>query len=61
MSESEKLKDRIMNERNPVERAHLKNELDQIPLTSSELEQVQQREIDRKAAFVRSYREKRNQ
>lgn len=61
MSESEKLKDRIMNEKNPVEKAYLKQELDQIPLTSEELERAIEREADRKTADIRAYREKRNQ
>ena len=61
MSKSEKLKVRLQNEKDPTEKAHLKSELDQMLLTSGELEQVQQREADRKTNDIRVFREKRNQ
>ena len=59
MSESEKLKERITNEKNATERAHLKKELDQIPMTSSELEQVVEREEARKTADIEDFHRKR--
>lgn len=61
MSESEKLTQRYENEKDPEEKAHIKRELDQMPLTSGQLDQVQQREVDRHDADVRVYREKRSQ
>ncbi len=61
MSESEKLKEKIGNEKNPAERAHLRSELDQVPLTSGELDQVVEREARRKEAGIKAYRKKRNQ
>lgn len=61
MSESEKLKTRIMKERNPTERAHLRSELDKVPLTSGELDQVKEREHDRKQNDIKTFREKRKQ
>jgi hypothetical protein len=57
----EKLTDRYHNTKDPAERAHLKSEMDQIPVTAGELDQVQQREADRKTADVKKYREKRKQ
>jgi len=60
-TDTEKITERLRNEKNPEERQHLKNEIDQIPLSSAELEQVQQREIDRKANDIREFREKRKQ
>lgn len=60
-TEMEKLAARHRNERNPVEKAHLKSEMDQMPLSSGELDQVQQREHDRHEVDVKAYREKRKQ
>ena len=59
--EVEKLAERHRDEKNPEEKAHLKREMDQIPLSSGELEQVQQREVDRKTNDIRVCREARNQ
>ena len=59
MSESDKLKTRITNEKNPAERAHLRSELDQVPLTSGELDQVVEREAKREQQYVDDYRQKR--
>ena len=59
MSESEKLMQRYENEKDPVEKAHLKSELDKMPLTSGDMEQVQQREADRQAEDIRVFNEKR--
>lgn len=61
MSEFDKLAERYENEKNPEEKKHLKRELDQMPITSGDLEQAQQREADRHTADVEAYREKRNQ
>ena len=61
MSESEKLKERIGREKNPAEKEHLRSELDQVPLTSGELDQVIEREAARKEADIKAYRKKRNQ
>ncbi len=61
MSESEKLIQRYESEKDLVEKAHLKAELDQMPIASGELEQVQQREIDRHTAATKGYRETRKQ
>ncbi len=61
MSEFEKVSERYRNEKDPVEKAHLKSELDQMPITSGELDQVQQREADRHTADVRTFHEKRGQ
>jgi hypothetical protein len=59
--EMDKLIKKHRNERNPEERAHLKTEMDQMPLSSGELDQVQQREHDRHETDVKTYREKRKQ
>ncbi len=52
---------RKMNEtKDPAERAHIKKDIDQMPLSSGELEQTQQREVNRKAEDIRVFRESRN-
>jgi hypothetical protein len=61
MSESEKLKERISSEKDPAEKAHLRSELDQVPLTSGELDQVKEREVRRKEADIKAYRRARKQ
>lgn len=58
-SEMRKLTERHRDERNPEERAHLKREMDQIPVSPGELEQVHQREIDRKANDIRVFHKSR--
>lgn len=58
-TEIEKLTDRYYNERNPAEKQKLKREIDQLPMTDGELEQVQQREADRKAADIKAFRERK--
>lgn len=60
-TEMEKLAARHRNEKDPVEKAHLKEEMDQMPITAGELDQVQQREADRKTADIATYRQKRKQ
>ncbi len=60
-TEMEKLADRHRNERNPEERSHLKSVMDQMPLSSGELDHVQEREHDRQKEDVEAYREKRKQ
>lgn len=61
MSESEKLVQRYESEKDLTEKAHLKSELDQMPLTSGQLDQVQEREADRYTADIKAYREERKQ
>ena len=61
MSESERLMQRYENEKDPVEKAHLKSELDQMPLTSGQLDQAVEREANRKTADIKAFREKRGQ
>ena len=57
--EMEKLAARHEKEKDPAEKAHLKAEMDQIPVTSGELDQVQQREANRKTADIAAYRQKK--
>lgn len=59
MSESEKLAKRYEEEKDAVEKAHLKRELDRMPLTSGELEQVVDREAARKTADIEEFHKKR--
>ena len=60
-TDMEKLAERHQNEKNPVVRAKLKSEMDQIPVTSGELSQAMEREHDRKEADIREYRKQRGQ
>lgn len=59
--EMEKLSRRYHSEKDPVERRKIKADMDRVPMTTGELDQVQQREADRHAADVKVYREKRKQ
>lgn len=47
--------------KDPEERAHIKAEIDQMPISSSELSQAQEREADRKANDIKEFREQRKQ
>ncbi len=60
-TDMEKLTEKYHNTKDPHEKAQLKSEMDQIPVTAGQLDQVQQREADRQAADIKKYREKRNQ
>ncbi len=59
--EFEKLTGRYEKEKDPEEKQKLKKELDQMPMSTGELDQVQQREADRKAADIEAYRQQRKQ
>ena len=59
-TDMEKLTDKYYKEKNPEERALLKNQMDQIPVTAEQLDQAQQRESDRLAADIKTYQEKKN-
>lgn len=59
-AEVEKAISKMNKTKDPVERAHIREDIDQMPLSSGELEQVQQREVDRKAEDIRVFRESRN-
>ena len=58
-TEAEKATRKMNETKDPVERAHIKSEIDQMPITSGELEQVQQREADRKTADIAAFHKKR--
>lgn len=61
MSDMQKLIERHRKEKNPEERAHLKQEMDQIPVTDGQLNQVVEREHDRHEIDIKEYRKKRKQ
>ncbi len=56
----EKLTEKYNNTKDPAERAQLKGEMGKVPVTSGELEQVQQREADRQVAAVQAFEQKMN-
>lgn len=53
--EADRLKSRHCNERDPAERGKIKKDLDQVPLSDGELNQVEQREIDRKKSHIEEF------
>ncbi len=57
--EADKLTSRYRGERNLSERAKMKKDLDQMPLSDSELGQVKQREIKRKQSDIKEFHEDR--
>lgn len=59
MGEFDKVAERYQNEKDPAEKAHLRRELDQMPLSSGELEQVQQREANRQQADIAAFHKER--
>ncbi len=60
-TEADRTIKRYNETKDPVEKAHLKKQIDQMPMSSGELEQVQQREADRKTADIKEFHEKRKQ
>ncbi len=58
--EADKLKRRYSGESNPAERKKIREDLDQMPLSGSELAQVKQREHDRKQNDIKEFNEQRN-
>lgn len=60
-TDMQKLTERHRSEKNSEKRAKLKAEMDQIPVTSGELDQVLEREHDRHKADIAAYREARKQ
>ena len=57
----EALKDRIGNEKNPVERDKMRLDLDAEPLTTGQLDAVKEREAKRELQYVKDFRQKRKQ
>ncbi len=60
-TEVEKAVKRMEKVKDPAEKAHIKAEIDQMPLSSGELDQAMEREANRKTNDVKEFREKRNQ
>lgn len=58
--EAEKAIRKMNDTKNPTEKAHIKKEIDMMPLSSGELDHVQQREEDRKVNDIKVFRESRN-
>ena len=57
--EAEKAIRKMEQTRDPAERAHIKSDIDQMPLSSGELDQTKEREHDRKQRDIKKFREKR--
>ena len=60
MSEFEKAVKKMEGTKDPMEKAHIKAEIDQMPISSSDLEQAQQREADRSVQHKKTFNEARN-
>jgi len=58
--EAEKAIKKMNDTKNPAEKAHIKEDIDRMPLSSGEIDQVQQREVDRKANDIKVFRKSRN-
>jgi len=56
---ADRLKRRYIGESDPAERKKIKSDLDKMPLSGSELAQVQQREHNRNQRDIKEFREKR--
>jgi hypothetical protein len=59
-AKQEQLKKRIQAEKDPKERAAMRKDLDQAPLTDSQLSRVMEREEKRKENDIRQFHEARN-
>lgn len=57
--EADRLIKRYEREKNPGERTKIKTDLDQVPLSSGELEQVQVREVARKSKDIEEFHRKK--
>ncbi len=60
MSEVDKAIRKMEGTTDPVEKAHIKAEIDQMPISSGDLEQAQQREADRLIQHKKTFNEARN-
>lgn len=58
--EVERAVKKMNDTKDPAEKAHIKEDIDKMPLSSGELEQAQEREVDRKANDIKVFRESRN-
>ncbi len=58
---ADKLKDRIQKCKDPAEKAKMRADLDKMPLSASELGQVEQREADRVQTDIAEFHQKRGQ
>ncbi|KKN16577.1 hypothetical protein LCGC14_0974570 [marine sediment metagenome] len=58
-AEVEKAVKRLDETKDPVEKAHIKSEIDMMPLSSGELDQVKEREHNRKANDIKVFHEQR--
>ncbi len=59
-TEVEKAIKKMEGTKDPIEKAHIKAEIDQMPISSGELEQAQQSEADRLTHDKKVFNEARN-
>ena len=57
--EFEKAVKKMEETKDPVEKAHIKSEIDQMPISTNELDQAKEREANRKAEDIKTFRETR--
>ena len=60
MDDMEKLQKHYENAKTPGERAEIKAEMDQVPVSSGQLDQVLEREAQRQEEAVEQYSKKHN-
>lgn len=60
-TEMEKAVTRMNKTKDPAEKAHIKADIDQMPLSSGELDQAIESEVNRKANDIKVFREERKQ
>ena len=58
--EAEKAIKKMNDTKDSAEKAHIKEDIDKMSLSSGELDRVQQREFDRKTDDIKVFRESRN-